>query len=113
MIGVIGKVALLRQRIFYWGFCIDGLKDQMSPSLQVEVIPRPPAGEAPERSEGEGGRSFPHVETGSEDFMRNVFSGVICQIMRFETASISGISLKTTCPDKFFFEISGRSGCSG
>jgi len=55
MIGVIGKVALLRQRIFYWGFCIDGLKDQMSHSLQVEVIPRPPAGEAPERSEGEGG----------------------------------------------------------
>ena len=27
----------------------------MSHSLQVEVIPRPPAGEAPERSEGEGG----------------------------------------------------------
>ena len=92
---------------FLLGFCTGGLKDQMSHSLQVEVIPRPPAGEAPERSEGEGGRSFPHVETGSEDFMRNVFSGVICQIMRFEAASISGISLKTTCPDRFFFEISG------
>ena len=85
----------------------------MSHSLQVEVIPRPPAGEAPERSEGEGGRSFPHVETGSEDFMRNVFSGVICQIMRFEAISISGISPKTTCPDKFFFEISGEVGMIG
>ena len=40
---------------FLFGFCTGGLKDQMSHSLQVEVIPRPPAGEAPERSEGEGG----------------------------------------------------------
>lgn len=39
--------------------------------------------------------------------MRNVFSGVICQIMRFETASISGISLKTTCPDRFFLRFRG------
>ena len=38
------------------------------------------------------------------------FFCVICQIMRFETASVFGISLKTTCPDRFFFEISGRSG---
>ena len=38
------------------------------------------------------------------------FIGVICQIIRVETASVFGISLKTTCPDRFFFEISGRSG---
>ncbi len=35
------------------------------------------------------------------------FIGDNCQIRRLEAVSVFGISLNTTCPDRFFFEISG------